>query len=63
MGVDTAGMSTEEAADAAIAAVRQLSEDVEIPKTCAGLVEGDLEQLGMQCQADAAFPAIAAKRP
>ena len=32
MGVDTTSMSTEEAADAAIAAVRQLSEDVEIPK-------------------------------
>ncbi|WP_449138089.1 lactaldehyde reductase [Slackia sp.] len=56
MGVDTAGMSTEEAADAAIAAVRQLSEDVEIPKTCAGLVEGDLEQLASDAMADACFP-------
>lgn len=56
MGVDTAGMSTEEAADAAIAAVRQLSEDVEIPKTCAGLVEGDLEQLACDAMADACFP-------
>ena len=56
MGVDTAGMSTEEAADAAIAAVRQLSEDVEIPKTCAGLVEGDLEQLARDAMADACFP-------
>ena len=56
MGVDTAGMSTEEAADAAIAAVRQLSEDVEIPKTCAGLVEGDLEQLAGDAMADACFP-------
>ena len=56
MGVDTAGLSTEEAADAAIAAVRQLSEDVEIPKTCAGLVEGDLEQLASDAMADACFP-------
>ena len=56
MGVDTAGMSTEEAADAAIAAVRQLSEDVEIPKTCAGLVKGDLEQLASDAMADACFP-------
>lgn len=56
MGVDTAGMSTEEAADAAIAAVRQLSEDVEIPKTCAGLLEGDLEQLARDAMADACFP-------
>ena len=56
MGVDTTGMSTEEAADAAIAAVRQLSEDVEIPKTCAGLVEGDLEQLASDAMADACFP-------
>ena len=56
MGVDTAGMSTEEAADAAIAAVRKLSEDVEIPKTCAGLVAGDLEQLACDAMADACFP-------
>lgn len=56
MGVDTTGKSTEEAADAAIAAVRQLSEGVEIPKTCAGLVEGDLEQLACDAMADACFP-------
>jgi lactaldehyde reductase len=56
MGVDTTGKSAEEAADAAIAAVRQLSEDVEIPKTCAGLVEGDLEQLACDAMADACFP-------
>ena len=56
MGVSTAGKSTEEAADAAIAAVRQLSEDVEIPKTCAGLVEDDLEQLACDAMADACFP-------
>ena len=34
MGVDTTGMSTEEAADAAIAAVKQLSADVNIPHVC-----------------------------
>ena len=56
MGVDTKGMSTSEAADAAIQAVSQLSEDVEIPKTCAGLVEEDLEQLARDAAADACFP-------
>lgn len=56
MGVDTTGMSTEEAADAAIEAVRALSSDVEIPKTCNGLVEGDLEQLATDAMADACFP-------
>lgn len=56
MGVDTAGMSVGEAADAAIEAVRSLSTDVEIPKTCKGLVEGDLEQLASDAMADACFP-------
>ena len=56
MGVDTAGMSTDEAADAAIAAVKQLSEDVNIPKTCDGLVEADLDQLASDALADACYP-------
>ena len=56
MGVDVAGMSTEEAADAAIVAVRQLSADVEIPHTCNGLVAEDLEQLATDAMADACFP-------
>jgi lactaldehyde reductase len=56
MGVDTTGMSTEEAADAAIAAVRKLSEDVNIPKTCKGLVEEDLDQLAKDALADACYP-------
>lgn len=56
MGVDTAGMTEDEAADAAIAAVRRLSEDVNIPKTCAGLVEGDLDQLADDALADACYP-------
>lgn len=56
MGVNTAGMSTSEAADAAIEAVRKLSADVEIPKTCAGLVPEDLEQLATDAMNDACFP-------
>ena len=56
MGVDTTGMSTEEAADAAIAAVRRLSHDVEIPTTCKGLVEEDLDQLAKDALADACYP-------
>ena len=56
MGVDTAGMSAEEAADAAIAAVRRLSADVNIKPTCDGLVEADLDQLAEDALADACFP-------
>ena len=56
MGVDTAGMSAEEAADTAIAAVRRLSADVNIKPTCDGLVEADLDQLAEDALADACFP-------
>ena len=56
MGVDTTGMSDDEAADAAIAAVRQLSADVNIKPTCDGLVEADLDQLADDAIADACFP-------
>ena len=56
LGVNTAGMGTDEAADAAIAAVRKLSEDVNIPKTCDGLVEADLDQLASDALADACYP-------
>ena len=56
MGIDTTGMSDEEAADAAIAAVRKLGEDVGIPKTCAGLVEEDLDQLATDALNDACYP-------
>ncbi len=55
MGVDIKGMSEEQAADAAIAAVKKLAEDVNIPKTIKELKnratgevlikESDLEQL------------------
>lgn len=56
MGVDTTGMSVDEAADAAIAAVRQLSADISIAPTCNGLVEADLDQLADDAMADACFP-------
>jgi lactaldehyde reductase len=56
MGVDTAGMTEDEAADAAIEAVKQLSADVNIPKTCNGLVEEDLDQLADDALADACYP-------
>ena len=56
MGVDTTGMSTDEAADAAIAAVRQLSEDVNIPKTCDAITEDDLDQIADDALADACYP-------
>ena len=49
-------MGEDEAADAAIAAVRQLSEDVNIPKTCDGLVEEDLDRLADDALADACYP-------
>ncbi|MBM6867013.1 lactaldehyde reductase [Collinsella tanakaei] len=56
MGVDTTGMSTDEAADAAIAAVRQLSEDVNIPKTCDAITADDLDQIADDALADACYP-------
>lgn len=48
VGVDTEGMDTESAADAAIEAVRKLSFDVGIPATCEGLTEADLDQLASE---------------
>ena len=56
MGVYEEGMTDEQAADAAIAAVRKLGEDVGIPKTCKGLVEEDLDQLAADALADACCP-------
>lgn len=56
MGVYEEGMTDEQAADAAIAAVRKLGEDVGIPKTCKGLVEEDLDQLASDALADACYP-------
>ncbi len=56
MGVDTTGMSVDEAADAAIAAVRQLSEDVEIPKVCEAIKADELDQIADDALADACYP-------
>ncbi len=56
MGVDTTGMTTDEAADAAIAAVRQLSEDVNIPKVCEAITEDELDQIADDALADACYP-------
>ena len=56
MGVDTTGMSTDEAADAAIAAVRQLSADVEIPTVCEAIKADELDQIADDALADACYP-------
>ena len=56
MGVDTTGMSTDEAADAAIAAVKQLSVDVQIPAVCEAITEDELDTLTKDAMADACFP-------
>ena len=56
MGVDTKGMDSESAADAAIEAVRKLSFDVGIPTVCDGLTESDLDQLASDAMSDACFP-------
>ena len=56
MGMDTTGMSTEEAADAAIAAVKQLSVDVNIPTVCEAITEEELDTLTKDAMADACFP-------
>ncbi len=56
MGVDTTGMTTDEAADAAIAAVRQLSEDVKIPKVCEAIKADELDQIADDALADACYP-------
>ncbi len=56
MGVDTTGMTTDEAADAAIAAVRQLSTDVDIPTVCEAITEDELDQIADDALADACYP-------
>lgn len=56
MGVDTTGMGTDEAADAAIAAVKQLSVDVNIPTVCEAITEDELDTLTKDAMADACFP-------
>lgn len=57
MGVEgTDDMSIEEARAAAINAVKQLSSDVDIPKTVNGLVAEDYDQLATDAMADACCP-------
>ncbi|MDN0064144.1 lactaldehyde reductase [Collinsella ihumii] len=56
MGVDTTGMTADEAADAAIAAVRQLSADVDIPTVCEAITEDELDQIADDALADACYP-------
>ncbi|MDM8301573.1 lactaldehyde reductase [Collinsella tanakaei] len=56
MGVDTTGMTTDEAADAAIAAVRQLSADVDIPTVCEAITADELDQIADDALADACYP-------
>ncbi|MDO5338311.1 MAG: lactaldehyde reductase [Eubacteriales bacterium] len=56
MGVNTTGMTQEEYRAAAVAAVRQLSEDVGIPKKLAALKEEDLDFLAESAYADACRP-------
>lgn len=56
MGVDTAGMSQEEYRKAAVAAVRQLSQDVGIPAKLEALKEEDLDFLAESAFADACCP-------
>ena len=56
MGVDTTGMSDDEAADAAIAAVRQLSADVDIPTVCEAIKPEELDQIADDALADACYP-------
>ena len=56
MGVDTTGMTTDEAADAAIAAVHQLSVDVDIPTVCEAITEDELDQIADDALADACYP-------
>lgn len=55
MGVDTTGMTVDGAADAAIAAVKQLSADVAISRHCDALQEQDLDQLADDAMVDACF--------
>ena len=61
MGVDTTGMSTDEAADAAIAAVKQLSADVNIPHVCEAMKADEIEVLAKDAHLGAHLAADAAR--
>ena len=52
----TTGMTTDEAADAAIAAVKQLSADVNIPTVCQAMKAEEIDQLATDAMNDACFP-------
>jgi len=54
LGVDTSGVSLDEAANAAITAVRQLSQDVEIPQSLseAGLQRESLPKMAKNAMLD-----------
>lgn len=57
MGVESVdSMSQEEYRDAAIAAVRKLSEDVQIPQKNERIREEDLDQLATDALNDACYP-------
>ncbi len=62
MGVDTTGMSTDEAADAAIAAVKQLSADVNIPHVCEAMKADEIEVLAKDAMAAPASRVTRARR-
>lgn len=62
MGVDTTGMSTDEAADAAIAAVKQLSADVNIPHVCEAMKADEIEVLAKDAVLTPASRATRARR-
>ena len=49
-------MTTDEAADAAIAAVKQLSADVNISTVCQAMKADEIDQLATDAMHDACFP-------
>ena len=55
-GVDVSKMSQEEYREAAINAVRQLSQDVGIPTVCEEIKESDLDSLARDALNDACYP-------
>lgn len=56
LGVDTHGMNQEEYRNAAIDAVKKLSEDVGIPKKCEKILASDLGNLATDALHDACYP-------
>ena len=56
LGVDTAALTAEQAADAAIASVKKLSDDVNIPHYCEAMKADEIDRLADDAMADACFP-------